>query len=64
MIKHFRDKYNIFIVVFLDDDSANPVSYEIYKGTKFIYRPYKWWKLGEWESAEQDAIDYVIRNLI
>lgn len=70
MIKYFRDKYNIFIVVFLDDDSENPVTYEIYKiydtygGPECIYKPYKWWKLDEWDSAEQHAIDYVMRNLI
>lgn len=64
MIKYFRDKCNIFIVVFLDDDSENPVTYEIYKGTEFIYKPYKWWGLNEWDSAEQHAMDYVIRNLI
>lgn len=64
MIKYLRDKYNIFIVVFLDDDSEKPVTYEIYKGTEFIYKPYKWWKLNEWDDAEQHAIDYAMLNLI
>ena len=65
VLKWLRKTHNIFIMVFLDDDSDNPVTFEIYKGVKCVTDYHiKYYPLDEWSKAEMDAIEYVIDNLI
>lgn len=57
-------EHNIHIVVFINDDTDNPVTYEIYKGTECVMYEHKYYSLSEWNNAEIDAIEYVLDNLI
>lgn len=65
VLNWLRKTHNLFIVVFLSDDSDNPVTFEIYKGTECVTDYHiKYYPLDEWSNAEIDAIKYVIDNLI
>ena len=65
ILKWLRKTHNLFIVVFLNDDSDNPVTFEIYKGVECVTDYHiKYYPLDEWNKAEVDAIEYVIDNLI
>ena len=59
-----RTEKNIFIVVFIDDDTDNPVTYEIYKGTECVMYEHKYYSLSEWNHAEIDAIVHVLDKLL
>lgn len=65
VLKWLRKTHNLFIVVFLNDDSDNPVTFEIYKGVECVTDYHiKYYPLDEWSKAEIDAIEYVLDNLI
>lgn len=62
VLKWLRKNHNIYIVVFIDDDTDKPVTFEIYKGTEYIMREHSYYSLAEWNKAEMDAIEYVLDN--
>ena len=65
VLKWLRETHNLFIVVFLNDDSDNPVTFEIYKGVECVTDYHiKYYPLDKWSKAEIDAIKYVLDNLI
>ena len=65
VLKWLRKNHNIFIVVFLNDDTDNPVTYEIYQGTECLLHHHgRYFSLQEWDKANIDAIEYVLDNLI
>ena len=64
VLKWLRETHNIYIVVFIDDDTDKPVTFEIYKGTECVMCEHSYYSLAEWNKAEMDAIEYVIDNLI
>lgn len=57
-------EHNIYIVVFINDDTDNPVTYEIYKGVECVMCDHKYYSLSEWNNAEIDAIEYVLDRLM
>ena len=64
VLKYLRETHNIYIVVFINDDTDKPVTFEIYKGTECVMCEHSYYSLAEWNKAEMDAIEYVIDNLI
>ena len=64
VLKWLRETHNIYIVVFIDDDTDKPVTFEIYKGTECVMCEHSYYSLAEWDKAEMDAIEYVLDNLI
>lgn len=65
VLKWLREKKDIYISVFIDDDSDNPVTYEIYKNTECVYSHQgEYFTLGDWSKCELKAIEYVLDNLI
>ena len=64
VLKWLRETHNIFIVVFINDDTNNPVSYEIYEGVECVLCVHRYFSLNDWSKAEIDAIEYVLDNLI
>lgn len=59
-----RKTHNLFIVVFLNDDTDNPITYEIYKGVECILRAHRYFSLNDWSKAELYAIEYILDNII
>ena len=60
-----REEKNIFVVVFIDDDSDCPVTYNIFKGTDCVCHHHEeYFALSEWSKCEMAGIEYVIDNLI
>ena len=64
VLNWLRNNHNIFIVVFINDDTDNPVTYEIYKGVECVMYEHKYYSLSEWNNAEVDAIEYVLNRLM
>ena len=59
-----KDK-NIFVVVFIDDDSDCPITYNIFKGTVCAYHHHgNYYTLSEWSKCELAGIEYILDNLI
>lgn len=60
-----RKEKNIYVVVFIDDDSDDPVTYNIFEGTDCLYHHHgEYFTLSEWNSCEIAGIEYVLNNLI
>ena len=65
VLKWLREKKNIFIVVFIDDESDYPVTYNIFRGTDCVRHHHgRYFALSEWSECEMVGIEYVIDNLI
>lgn len=65
VLKWLRKEKKIFVVVFIDDDSDYPVTYNIFRGTDCIYHHHEeYFTLSEWSKCEMAGIEYVIDNLI
>lgn len=65
VLKWLRKEKDIYISVFIDDDSDNPATYEIYKGTECVCTHQgEYFTLGDWNKCELKAIEYVLDNLI
>ena len=65
VLEWLRNEKNIFVVVFIDDDSDYPVTYNIFRGTDFVYHHHgNYFTLSEWSECEMAGIEYVIDNLI
>ncbi|MBE6300163.1 MAG: hypothetical protein E7083_07555 [Bacteroidales bacterium] len=63
VLKWLRKEKDIYISVFIDDDSDNPVTYEIYKGTECVCSHQgEYFTLGDWGKCELRAIEYVLNN--
>lgn len=64
-LKWLRKEKNIFVVVFIDDDSDCPVTYNIFRETDCVHHHHrKYFALSEWGKCEMAGIEYVIDNLI
>ena len=56
---------DIYITIFIDDDSDTPVTYEIYKNTECICTHQgEYFTLKDWDKCELRAIEYTLDNLI
>ena len=65
VLKWLREEKNIFVVVFIDDDSDCPVTYNIFKGTDCVCHHHEeYFALSEWSKCEMAGIEYVIDTLI
>lgn len=65
VLKWLREEKEIYISIFIDDDSDNPVTYEIYKNTECVCsHKGEYFTLGDWSKCELKAIEYVLDNLI
>jgi len=65
VLKWLREEKNIYVSIFIDDDSDCPVTYEIYKGTECMHTHHgEYFTLKDWNKCELRAIDYVLNNLI
>lgn len=65
VLEWLRKKKNIFVVVFIDDDSDCPVTYNIFKGADCIYHHHEeYFALSEWSKCEIAGIEYTLNNLI
>lgn len=65
VLKWLREEKNIYISIFIDDDSDHPVTYEIYKDTECMCTHHgEYFALNDWSKCELRAIEYVIDNLI
>ena len=65
VLKWLREEKNIFVVVFIDDDSDCPVTYNIFKGTDCVCHHHEeYFALSEWSKCELIGIKYAIDNLI
>ena len=60
-----RKKKNIYITIFIDDDSDTPVTYEIYKDIECVCTHQgEYFTLNDWNKCELRAIEYTLDNLI
>lgn len=65
VLKWLSEEKNIYISIFIDDDSDCPVTYEIYVGTECVRTHHgEYFALKDWSKCELRAIEYVIDNLI
>ena len=65
VLKWLSEEKNIYVSVFIDDDSDCPVTYEIYVGTECVRTHHgEYFALKDWSKCELRAIEYVIDNLI
>ena len=65
VLEWLRGEKNIYISIFIADDSKCPVTYEIYKGTECMHTHHgEYFSLNDWSKCELRAIEYVIDNLI
>lgn len=65
VLKWLRNDKKIFVVVFIDDDSDYPVTYNIFRGTDCVHHHHgNYFALSEWSKCEMAGIEYVIDNLI
>ena len=67
VLKWLRKEKNIYVIVFLADDSDKPVTYEIYNGKNMecLYHHHNnYFSLDKWDDANIEAIKYVSENLI
>lgn len=65
VLKWLRNEKKIFVVVFIDDDNEDPVTYNIFRETDCVYHHHgKYFALSEWSKCEMAGIEYVIDNLI
>lgn len=65
VLKWLREEKNIFVVVFIDDDSDYPVTYNIFRETDCVHHHHgKYFALSEWSKCEMAGIEYVLDNLI
>lgn len=65
VLEWLRNDKKIFVVVFIDDDSDYPVTYNIFKETDCVHHHHgKYFALSEWGKCEMAGIEYVIDNLI
>ena len=65
VLKWLRKEKDIYISIFIDDDSDTPVTYGIWKDTECVcHHQGEYFALGEWEECELIAIEYSLDNLI
>ena len=65
VLKWLRKEKDIYITIFIDDDSDIPVTYEIYKGSECVCTHQgEYFALKDWSKCELRAIEYVLDNLI
>jgi hypothetical protein len=65
VLEWLRREKNIYVSIFIDDDSDCPVTYEIYKGTECMRTHHgEYFTLKDWNKCKLRAIDYVLDNLI
>lgn len=65
VLKWLRDEKEIFVVVFIDDDSDFPVTYNIFNGADCVYHHHgDYYTLSEWSKCELAGIEYVLDNFI
>ena len=65
VLKWLREEKNIYISVFIDDDSDTPVTFEVHKGNECIYTHHgNYFALSDWDKCELKAIEYVLDNVI
>lgn len=61
----FRKEKDIYITIFIDDDSDTPVTYEIYKDIECVCTHQgEYFTLRDWNKCELRAIEYTLDNLI
>lgn len=64
-LKWLRKEKDIYITIFIDDDSDIPVTYEIYNNTECVCTHQgEYFTLNDWNKCELRAIEYAIDNLI
>lgn len=65
VLKWLRNEKKIFVVVFIDDDSDCPVTYNIFNGTNCVYHHHgKYFALSEWSKCEMEGMKTVIDKFI
>lgn len=65
VLKWLREEKNIFVVVFIDDDTDCPVTYNIFNGADCVYHHHgNYYTLSEWSKCEMAGIEYVLENYI
>lgn len=62
VLKWLRKTHNLYIVPFINDDTEEPVIFEVYKGTECLYHHSKYYSLKDWDKANIAGIEYVIDN--
>lgn len=64
-LQWLREEKEIYISIFVDDDSDCPVTYEIWKDKECVCSHQgEYFTMKEWQKCELRAIEYVINNLI
>ena len=62
--KFLREEKNIIVEVFVDDDSDNPITYNIYKDGECVCHHHgKYWSVKEWSEALSEGIKETINIL-
>ena len=65
VLEWLRNDKKIFVVVFIDDDSDYPVTYNIFRETDCVHHHHGYcYALSEWDKCEIAGIEYVLNNLI
>lgn len=65
VLEWLRNDKKIFVVVFIDDDSDYPVTYNIFRETDCVHHHHgKYFALSEWSKCEMAGIEYVIDEMI
>ena len=65
VLKWLREEKDIYITIFIDDDSDTPVTYEIYKGIECVCTHQgEYFTLKDWDKCELRAVEYTLDNLI
>ena len=62
--KWLREKENIIVEVFVDDDSDTPITYNIYKDRECVCHHHgKYWSVEEWNEALSEGIKEAVKIL-
>ena len=62
--KWLREKENIIVEVFVDDDSDTPITYNIYKDRECVCHHHgKYWSVEEWSEALSEGIKEAIKHI-
>ena len=62
--KWLREKKQIIVEVFVDDDSNTPITYNIYKDGECVCHHHgKYWSVKEWSKALSEGIKEAVKIL-
>ena len=62
--KWLREEKGVIVEVFVDDDSDNPITYNIYEDGECVCHHHgKYWSVKEWSEALSEGIKEAVKNL-